>query len=257
MNCRNLLMALAAALLCHAASASDQVEVRGDAKRPGLQTITPDTRLSTVFNAAQVNPESYWLGAAWLHQSLLKQQGRLKAGILFDLQLLKRKALLDDQPALAELLGRLHQQITDLPVTGRLPHLLDPVGVEVDSEQNALVGAGDVFIFSPRPNHVRVVGAVQADCTLAHIPLQAARLYLQQCAQRAEADGDWLYLIQPDGNVSRLGIALWNRQDSAPPAPGSTILVPIKAAGPDSPAPDLNQELAEFLATQPLSEVAQ
>ncbi|MCY1452392.1 Capsule biosynthesis GfcC [compost metagenome] len=165
--------------------------------------------------------------------------------------------MLDDQPALAELLEHLHQQIAALPVTGRLPHLLDPVGVEVDPKQNSLVSAGDVFIFPPRPNHVRVVGAVQADCTLAHVPLQAARLYLQQCAQRAEADGDWLYLIQPDGQVSRVGIALWNREEGAPPAPGSIILVLLKAAGPDSPTPDLNREIAEFLATQPLSEVAQ
>ena len=41
-----------------------------------------------------------------------------------------------------------------------------------------------------------------------------------------------------------------------PPAPGAIILVPLKAAGPDGPTPQLNQELAEFLATQPLSEVA-
>ncbi|MCY1425431.1 Capsule biosynthesis GfcC [compost metagenome] len=252
-----LLTVFAATLFAFQVSAQDQVEVRGDALKPGPVAISAGTRLSAVLNAAQVNAESYWLGAAWLHQPLLKEQQRLKAGVLFDLQLLRRNALLDDQPALAELSKRLEEQVAALPVTGRRPHLLDPVNAEVDPAQNPLVAAGDVFIYPPRPDSVRVVGAVQVDCTLAHVPLQQARIYLEHCASRVEADPDYLYLIQPDGQVSRLGIALWNRQDNmAPPAPGAIILVPLKAAGPDSPTPDLNQELAGFLATQPLSEVA-
>ncbi|MCY1516735.1 Capsule biosynthesis GfcC [compost metagenome] len=256
MKSRLLIAFVAALFACHAA-AQDQVEVRGDAMKPGPIAISTGTRLSAVLNAAQVNAESYWLGAAWLHQPLVKEQQRLKAGVLFDLQLLRRNALLDDQPALAELAKRLEEQVAVLPVTGRRPHLLDPVNAEVDPAQNPPVSAGDIFIYPPRPDSIRVMGAVQADCTLAHAPLQQARIYLQQCASRAEADPDYLYLIQPDGQVSRLGIALWNRQDDmAPPAPGAIILVPLKAAGPDSPIPDLNQELAGFLATQPLSEVA-
>jgi hypothetical protein len=50
-----------------------------------------------------------------------------------------------------------------------------------------------------------------------------------------------------------LGIALWNRQDhAAPPAPGAVLLVPLDSNQIKNSAPDLNRELAEFLATQPL-----
>ncbi|WP_160286023.1 capsule biosynthesis GfcC family protein [Pseudomonas knackmussii] len=238
------------------ASAADSVEVRGDAAKAGMIAIAPDTRLGDVLRIAQVNAEGYWLGGAWLQQSLVQPQKRLKAGVLFDLLQLEQKALLDDQPVLANLARRLHDKVAALPVSGRRAHLLDPVGVEVDTEQNQRVSAGDVFIYPARPTTVRVIGAVPADCTLDFVPLQQAHDYLDQCPIRAEADNDYVYLIQPDGQISHLGIALWNRQDAVPPAPGATILVPFKAGNADSAFPQLNAELAEFIATQPLSEVA-
>lgn len=251
------LLALISLLLVGPAMAGDSVEVRGDAAKPGPVAITPTTRLADVFRATQVNAEGYWLGAAWLQSKLLPEQKRLKAGILFDLSMLQQKALLDDQPALSSLAKRLYDQVASQPVSGRRMHLMDPVEVEVTPAQNSLVEPGDIFIFPTRPSAVRVLGAVAADCYLAYVPMQQARDYSAACPSLPEADPDYVYLIQPDGQVSRLGIALWNLQEDMPAAPGATILVPIKAAGPDSAVPDLNEEMAEFIATQPLSEVAQ
>lgn len=253
---RSLLLGLSALLLSSQVLADGSVEVRGDAAKAGKIGITASSRLSDVFRTAQVNAEGYWLAAAWLQPSLRQPQKRLKAGILFDLSLLQQKALLDDQPELASLASRLHTQVAGMPVSGRRINLLDPVALEVDPAQNRLASDGDSFIFPPRPNSVRVMGAVAADCNLAFVPLQQARDYLQQCPQRAEADPDYLYLIQPDGQVSRLGIALWNHQEGLPVAPGATILVPLKAPSADSTFPQLNSEMAAFIATQPLSEVA-
>ncbi|MCP1602168.1 Capsule biosynthesis GfcC [Pseudomonas citronellolis] len=251
------LLALAALLLAGPAMAGDSVEVRGDAARSGPVAITATTRLGDVFRAAQVDAESYWLGAAWLQSKLVPEQKRLKAGILFDLSMLQQKALLDDQPTLSTLAKRLYDQVASLPVSGRRLHLLDPVEVEVTPAQNSLVSPGDIFIFPARPSAVRVLGAVAADCYFTHVPMQQARDYSAACPSLPEADPDYVYLIQPDGQVTRLGIALWNLQEGQPAAPGATILVPIKSAGPDSPVPQLNEEMAQFIATQPLSEVAQ
>ena len=85
--------------------------------------------------------------------------------------------------------------------------------------------------------------------------MQRARDYLRACPSGAQADADYLWLIQPDGHVTRLGNAPWNREDGVPPAPGSTLLVPIRSDDLDPPTPELNQQLAEFIATQPLAEI--
>ena len=85
--------------------------------------------------------------------------------------------------------------------------------------------------------------------------MRAARDYLDECPAVAGADLDYVWLIQPDGQVTRLGIAPWNRETAAAPAPGSTLLVPLRSDDLEPPTPELNQQLAEFLATQPLAEV--
>ncbi|MCL6688678.1 capsule biosynthesis GfcC family protein [Pseudomonas sp. R3.Fl] len=251
------LVPLLALLVASQGHADKTVQVIGDAARPGPVAVTSTSRLGDVFRTAQVNAEGYWLGASWQQQSLVPAQKRLKAGILFDLSLLQQKALLDQQQPLAELAKRLYTRIRALPVTGRRNHLLDPVAVEVTAAENSLVQAGDRFIFPARPNSVRVVGAVSTDCRLAYVPMQHARDYVKACSPLAEADDDYIYLIQPDGQVTRLGTALWNLEEGQLVAPGATVLVPVEVAGPTSAFPQLNAEMSEFIATQPLSEVAQ
>ncbi|MCY1368953.1 hypothetical protein D9M69_559670 [compost metagenome] len=59
-------------------------------------------------------------------------------------------------------------------------------------------------------------------------------------------------MVQPNGQVQRQGIALWNRQEAPSPAPGARIYVPVRSAGLGDPTPDLNAEFAAFIATQPL-----
>ncbi|MDF3932271.1 capsule biosynthesis GfcC family protein [Pseudomonas citronellolis] len=254
MNLRTLFFGalLGAAGPLTAAESAKFVEVRGDVARPGPQAVTPDTRLADILRGARVDTEGYWLGAAWLQPTRVAEQKRLKAGILFDLGLLQQKALLDARPELAALAERLRGQVAGQPVSGRRIHLLDPLAVEVTPEQNSRVQPGDVFVFPTRPKRVRVTGAVRADCDLDYQPLRSARDYASACAQGTEADPDYLYVIQPDGQVSHPGIALWNREDGQPAAPGATILVPLRDAGA---YPQLNEEMAAFLATRVPSEV--
>jgi len=208
-----------------------------------------------VITASQPDAQGYWLGAAWLRQPLLAQQARLKAGVLFDLQTLHGAALAAGREGRAHAAAQLYQQVQALPVTGRQQAMLDPVAVEVGFAPNPLVSDGDRLVYPPRPHSVRVVGAVAAACTLAFEPLQRPLDYLHACPALTEADYDYLWLIQPDGHVTRQGIAAWNREEGAPPAPGSTLLVPIRSDDLDPPTPELNQQLAEFLATHPLAEV--
>ena len=230
------------------------VTVSGDVRNPGQVDLQPGERVLDVIRAAQPNPEGYWLAAAWLRRPLLDEQTRLKAGVLFDLKVLQRTALLFEQTHRAELALRLFEQVSRWPVTGRQVAKLDPVAVEIGFARNFRLDDGDSLIYPLRSGVVEVLGAVAEPCRLEHRAVQQARDYLQACAPLADADNDYLWLIQPDGSTRRVGIAPWNRESGQVPAAGSKILVPVRTDDLNPPIPELNQQLAEFLATQ-LAEV--
>ncbi|SDU87704.1 capsule biosynthesis GfcC family protein [Pseudomonas mucidolens] len=245
---------LTACLLLISSVSQAAVTVSGDVLSPGPVDLPPGGRLSDVISVAVPNAESYWLAAALLRQSLVEKQTRLKIGVLFDLQVLQRTALIFDRPSRANLAMRLYEQINDMPVTGRQVTVLDPVAIEVGFARNVRLDDGDHLIYPLRVDEVEVLGAVVEPCRLPFVALQEAREYLQGCATLADAEADYLWLIQPNGVTRQVGIAPWNRESGQVPAAGSKILVPIKNDDLDPPIPELNQQLAEFLATQ-LAEV--
>ncbi|UVM48507.1 capsule biosynthesis GfcC family protein [Pseudomonas sp. B21-015] len=254
MKCSNLF--LLGLLLIGPAVGQAAVTVSGDVRSPGPIEVKPGARLLDVIRVAQPNAESYWLGAAWLHRSLVDKQARLKAGVLFDLKLLQRGALLDGKNTRAELSTRLYEQVAQLSVTGRQVAVLDPIAVEVGFARNALLDDGDRLIYPERPSTVEILGAVAQPCRVPYRALLEARVYARDCTILDDAERDYLWLIQPDGQVRRVGVAAWNREDGVVAAPGSRILVPIRSDDLETPTPELNQQLAEFLATQPQAEVA-
>ncbi|WP_350648880.1 capsule biosynthesis GfcC family protein [Pseudomonas sp. HY13-MNA-CIBAN-0226] len=242
-------------LMTFAVNADSLVTVQGDAAKPGRYSFQEGTRLHDVLLPAQVNPKAYLLGAAWLNTPLRNAQERLKLGVLFDLATVKSNALQDDEIELAALAERLIDKVQAMPVTGRRVAQLDPVRVELNRGDNPYLSNGDMLLYPTRPNTVKVVGAVAEECELAYQPLQPATNYLQNCPRDPGADKDLLFVIQPDGRVFQEGIALWNETKSVHPAPGARIYVPVHSTAKGDPTPDLNTELAAFIATQPLLEV--
>ncbi|UCL88686.1 capsule biosynthesis GfcC family protein [Pseudomonas sp. HS-18] len=238
---------------CAVTHATTRIEVLGELPSPGPREIQEGLRLGELLQHERIDPQSYWLGASWQRQSLQQQQRRLKGGILFDLIQVQRLASLQENTSLASTAKRLSERVAELPVTGRRLYRLDPLEVELNAAHSPRLLGGDRLIFPARPSTVRITGAVSMDCTLPFVPLQPAYRYAQDCPTLADADPDYLFVIQPDGKVTPLGVALWNREDNAePPAPGAVLLVPLDASQLKDNAPDLNRELADFLATQPL-----
>ncbi|KQB52594.1 hypothetical protein AQS70_13890 [Pseudomonas endophytica] len=247
---------LGACLLSNASHSNAAVAVTGEVSNPVSVAYTPGMRLLDVISKAEPYPNDYWLAAVWMHLPLLEQQTRLKVGVLFDLKLLQRGALLNNNAALATLAESLHGYVSRLPVTGRKIADLDPVKLEVSFAHNYLLSDGDHVIYPPRVDRVTVVGAVPKICSVPYQAMQEARDYLDHCPRLREADADFLWLIYPDGTYKQVPIAAWNRKDGVYAVAGSTILVPVRNNIPDLPTPDLNEQLAQFLATQLLAEVA-
>ncbi|MCF4997148.1 hypothetical protein GIW70_04215 [Pseudomonas syringae] len=248
------LVVFSACLLLLSSVSHAAVTVSGDVAVPGPVELPAGGRLLDVISEAVPNAEGYWLAGVLLRQSLLEKQTQLKAGVLFDLEVLHRLALLFDRPSRAALAERLTEQVRQMPVTGRQIADLDPVALEVGFARNIRLEDGDQLIYPKRVDEVEVLGAVVEPCRLPYQPLQEARDYLQGCTLLVDAEADYLWLIQPNGVSRRVGIAHWNRESGQMPVAGSKILVPVKNDDLDPPLPELNQQLAEFIATQ-LAEV--
>lgn len=245
---------LAASLMLVASVSQAAVTVSGDVANPGPVKLPPGGRLLDVISEAVPNAEGYWLAGGLLRQSLIEEQTRLKVGVLFDLDVLQRMSMLFDRPSRAALAQRIAEEVRRMPVTGRQIADLDPVALEVGFARNIRLDDGDRLIYPKRVDEVQVLGAVAEPCHLPYQPLQEAREYLQGCSILADAEADYLWLIQPNGAAQRVGIAHWNRESGHFPVAGSKILVPVKNDDLDPPLPELNQQLAEFIATQ-LAEV--
>lgn len=228
------------------------VAIMGAVSNPGTKHLRTRARLSDAALASPLRADAYPLGAAWERAALRVEQLRLKTGLLFDLDAALGQAQRDELPSLIDSIRTLRDWVAPMSVTGREVALLDPRAVEVTANANRLVGEGDTLHFPVRPDTVRVVGAVDRACQLPIVPLQDARIYLDACKPNRSAEGDWIFVIQPDGRVNKQGVGLWNRGNPMPLAPGATIYVPLRETGLHSVPPDINQELAAFLATQPV-----
>ena len=249
---RSLYPLLASLAISPSLLAGPLASIEGQVMQPGEYALSNESRLFDVVGPAGVKADAYLLGAAWLHQPARDEQRKLKAGILFDLSALALDARLFDRPELAVLASRIRAEVTALPVTGRRTNDLDPVVLELQRGANHRLADGDRLLYPVRPTTLRIVGAVAGNCEVGFRALRPATDYLKDCPLHEFAESDWLYVIQPDGKVRRLGIGLWNREPPYTPAPGATLLVPVSERALHGVAEELNDDMAAFLATQAL-----
>ncbi|MGH8052662.1 MAG: capsule biosynthesis GfcC family protein [Stenotrophomonas sp.] len=229
----------------HAASPIN-IEALGSVRHPGMHTLPTDARLSAAALAAGPDEQAYMLGAALLRSQAVPAQARLKAGVLFDLELLAA------QSSTAEAATHMQRQFQHMPVTGRAMQMLDPRPLEATLAQNTPAQNGDRLVYPRRPDTVSVIGAVLKPCTFRHDSLTSATTYRAQCPAFPAANRDALFVIQPDGSHQKIGIAAWNRQRATSLAPGAVVFVPLAEHLVRNIAPAINEEAAAFLATQVL-----
>jgi len=244
-----LAFGVAASASLHAAP-QVTVEVSGSVRNPGTLTLTSGARLSDAALAGAPDERSYMMGAALLRRSELIAQTRLKTGLLFDLEMIESRDATDPLGAAAA--TRIAREFSAMPVTGRVRQVLAPRSLEMDLKHNHPLEDGDKLYYPTRPDTVSVIGAVEQPCSIEHRPLQRPLEYAQQCPALASASKDDLFVIQPDGEVEKLGVALWNRSAESTLAPGAIVFVPLNADLFREVNPAFNEEAARFLATQVL-----
>lgn len=226
---------------------ADSFSVAGAVLQPGTYPWHPGARLRDAAAAGQVRADAWFLGAALLRQSAIEPQQRLKAGVLFDLRASRAHAQVENNQPLIVLLNRLTEQVTAMPITGRVTAQLAPFQLLL-AQHNLPLQPGDQLIYPTRPTHLRVMGAVQADCQLSFDAAHSMRDYLRQCPAHPAADPNHVHVIQPDGRIQQVGIAPWNEQPINI-AVGAIIYRPLKASEILPESAQLNSELATLLAT--------
>ena len=236
------------ALLPVTGLSAQTIRVTGAVQQPGDFSWQPGVRLINASIGAQVADDAWYQGAALLRKSAMREQRKLKTGLLFDLQTGIVNARAIDSPGTVALLSQWQQRIVDMPVTGRVHAELNPLKQRL-IESNSLLEPGDHIIYPVRPALVTVLGAVQSDCQLSFSPARDPLEYVADCSPVDAADNDHLYLIQPDGLVQTIGAAYWNAED-AWVAVGAIIYVPFEAALFGTSSADFNKEMATWLATQ-------
>lgn len=231
-----------------APAVAEQIHISGAVLQPGDYEWRQGARLRDATVAGQVSANAWPLGAALLRQQAVEPQRRLKAGVLFDLQVNSVHAMAGNNPALQQLTKRLHTWVSDMPATGRVVAELNPFQLLLKSK-NALLEPGDELIYPTRPASIQVLGAVSADCQLPFSATLKLKDYLKQCPAHPAADPSFVYLIQPNGATQKVGIAHWNQQ-RAVIAVGGLIYRPLKSALMAPDTSELNQDIAALLATQ-------
>jgi hypothetical protein len=236
------------ALLPAWSHAAQTISVTGAVEQSGEFSWQPGVRLLNASVGARVADDAWYQGAALLRKSAVRDQIKLKTGLLFDLQagIVNARAL--NSPATAELLSTWRQRIDGMPVTGRVQTEMNPLKQRLVAF-NPLLEPGDQIIYPRRPSQVTVLGAVQQDCVLDFEPARDPLDYAADCVRAEAADNNRLYVIQPDGNVQSIGAAYWNAED-AWVAVGAVIYVPFTPALFDNSGDDFNTEMATWLATQ-------
>jgi membrane-associated phospholipid phosphatase len=144
--------------------------------------------------------------------------------------------------------------LRQLPLTGRmLVSHTDARWLQSAPSQDPVLGAGHTLVLLPRPKNVAVLNGSGRVCLVAHATGARAQDYARVCAasqgDAAKAPPDWGWLVQPDGQVQRLGLAPWNLSPASETAlaPGAWIWAP-DAKSPWGPA--FSDNLARFLSTQ-------
>lgn len=232
-----------------AESGNLEVAAEGALRAPGSYTVAAGTRLSQLLATTQPAADAYLPALALHRQNARLQQVRLRAGLQHDLDLLEEH----QDPQIADAAAGLSRWLQDHPASGRIRLPVNDMRLmQVQAGSDPVLEQGDVLIAPRRPATITVVGAVESTCELTHQPLRDAHEYLRECAATPAADPDELYVVQPDMTVQKIGIALWNRADPQPVAPGGVIFVPLRQHAVAAVDSTFNAEFAAFIATQAL-----
>lgn len=209
-----------------------------------LYTFDQPVRLATLLSIVRDKPTSYWANAV-IYQLEDPQVEQLRSNVLQQLAMLIREQ--SKGSAAYHQLSALYQQIGSWQLMRRLDVLVDYDQARLYPGRNPQFNSGEYYIrLHKRPETIQVSGMVSAAIILPFDSKQTVTDYIDAVERSANAHRDIAYLLEPDGDIKKLGIAYWNRQH-VKPMPGSEIFVPLQDELFFDRIGELNDNIAQLM----------
>lgn len=133
-------------------------------------------------------------------------------------------------------------------------HLMRRLNIDVDYDQSRLnpkrnpgFVSGRYYIKAkPQVASIDLMGQLQESVTLAFENALTVSDYLESVESSDYADNDYVYVIEPNGKLTKQGIAYWN-DTHYKPMPGSVIFVPLQTGLFSNDIDQLNDQIAKLL----------
>ncbi|MFU9136905.1 capsule biosynthesis GfcC D2 domain-containing protein [Erwinia tasmaniensis] len=213
------------------------------------------TQTSTVDHAqnlAQLVSSPALMGKTWWPGTVIAEKLATAAAIQQQQQLLARlqswsaRLRADDDGDKAAVVDNLRQQIAAVKVTGRQIVNLDPDWVRMRPAENRRL-EGDYSVYTlHKPTTLTLAGLVTDSGKTSWQPGRSVVDYLNAHDRLSGAERNTAVLISPEGRVTEVPVAYWNRRHAEPEA-GSTIYVGFSSWSLPGDYDDLNQQIVSVL----------
>tara|TARA_R110002126_G_scaffold10245_39_gene46582 strand:- start:1538 stop:2341 length:804 start_codon:yes stop_codon:yes gene_type:complete len=199
-------------------------------------------RLADVLQPLALQQDWYWPAAA-LYRNDSDKPELLQQQLLQRLAALKGKWQQDSNYVSS--IEQLTFQLRQWRLAERIMLDIDYDVARLTPARNPQFDPGEYLLqLTARPQHVQVFGLARAE-RISHYGNASAQVYARQLRRFAGASTDWLYILQPDGEVIKAGIASWNGQHTEV-MPGSQLFVPFDIAFFGDEFNDINHLLLEL-----------
>ncbi|QJR81024.1 hypothetical protein CA267_009665 [Alteromonas pelagimontana] len=149
-----------------------------------------------------------------------------------------------DEDAVA--LRALRQQIENWQLAKRILTPIHYDAARLNIAQNPLITDGQYIVkLTTRPSVVHVSGLVTLPGEYEFQPMSSPFHYVKGISLRDNAEPDYIYAVDPKGNVDKVGVAYWNRNYQAL-MPGSQIFVPLFTYILSPEVDELNRQIAQL-----------
>ncbi len=185
--------------------------------------IDQPQRLSEWLQASQQPEDAYSLGLMWKTPEELQRQKKLHHALEEDVKSLfqSNKLTPSEVKAFDRMLGMFQP-------TGRVrTFAAESKWLEASPKRDPQLRTGDLIEVLSKPIVVRVLTSEGAVCELLHKEGLFAKDYAKACFP---GSGAWVWLVQPDARVQKVGIASWNTELQDQPAPGAWMWLPTNKA---------------------------
>ena len=207
-------------------------------------------RLADLLFNVKLPNNIYWRTAQIANEKTIAAFQVTKEQLLKDLKALQVFWMREgDKGALIQSTQQLLQELDRIPISGRLPVLLDPAKTRVDPEGNPLLKGNYTLFVAPRPDFIYFVGLINGRSKQPLRPGASLASYWQDYRLLAGAAQHEAFLIQPDGAISRVPVANWNKLHREPMA-GATLFVGFDPQIIPEQYKDINIRIANLLANR-------